>query len=201
MKYNSDLFKPDSSDYETTPEGWALYSEQQKDDINDLREMYPELSDWRDIERMNAWGAFCYDYEFTTWSEPYRTHRFLYYLQLGQDALLPDCDNDREAIYVLLQTIDPGSEETVDCTLSIGMSGKNLGKESVPFGWDVIEPNHTFATVAGTVKNSTELGNMFVSPRAFEALKQDLTHLRSLEPEVDADDYVSESDSDILNDK
>jgi hypothetical protein len=71
--------------YELTKEGWGLYLEQQREDMESLKAEYPELSHWGDLERMNAWGDFCFDFELTMWTEPYRTDYFLEYLKLAQD--------------------------------------------------------------------------------------------------------------------
>lgn len=101
-EYLQDLWHPDADSYETSKEGWKLYSEQQAEDIKELRDLYPELLAWKDLERMNAWGAFCQDDNFTTWTEPYRTESFLKYLQLAQEGKLPDCSLNREAIHELL---------------------------------------------------------------------------------------------------
>jgi hypothetical protein len=80
------------------------------------------------------------------------------------------------------------------------MSENESVKQSVPFGWDAIEAGKdTSAAVPGLYENPTELGSVFVSPSAFEALKQELTHLQTLEPEVDVDDC--EPDLGILNEK
>jgi hypothetical protein len=101
-QFLQDRWLPDADSYETSKEGWALYQQQNQEDMDSLKEFYPELSHWRDLERMNAWGAFCYDDNFTSWTEPYRTESFLKYLQLAQEGKLPDCSSNREAIHELL---------------------------------------------------------------------------------------------------
>lgn len=101
-QFLQDQWLPDADSYETSKEGWALYQQQNQEDMNSLKELYPELSHWKDLERMNAWGEFCYDDNFTSWTEPYRTESFLKYLQLAQEGKLPDCSSNREAIHELL---------------------------------------------------------------------------------------------------
>jgi hypothetical protein len=100
--FSPSLWHPDADSYETSKEGWALYSEQQSEDIQALRELYPELCEWGDIERMNAWGAFCFDENFTSWTEPFRDELFLVYLKLSEERKLPNCVSNREAIHEFL---------------------------------------------------------------------------------------------------
>lgn len=100
--YLQDFWKPEPDAYETSSEGWNLYKDQNAVDMQALREYYPELSSWENIERMNAWAGFCSDCNFTAWTEPSRTEQFLLYLRLSQDRQLPDCSDDPEAIYRLI---------------------------------------------------------------------------------------------------
>jgi hypothetical protein len=140
-----------------------------------------------------------------------------FFLRMDQISILEKKAKPFSPLFPIFQirhlktaTDEPSLEQTVGCTSSVKgqmhkpkslqLSGQNFEKGAVPFGWDVIEPNHTTAAVPRQAEDAKELMSMFTS-NAFEALKQDLTHLQSLEPEVDAHDYVSESDLGLLNDK
>lgn len=105
--YRQSLWSPKPGDYEISEEGWKLFSEQCKEDIRELRHSYPELSHWGDIERINAWGNYCSDANFTAWTEPYRTENFLLYLELAQEGKLPDCSQNKEAIWELIEIEGP----------------------------------------------------------------------------------------------
>ncbi len=93
-----DFWHPEPGSYELSEEGWELWQQQQGEEMESLRSNYPELSHWGDLERLNAWSDFCFDFEMTMWSDPYRTDYFLEYLKLAQAGNLPDCSKDSEAI-------------------------------------------------------------------------------------------------------
>jgi hypothetical protein len=82
------------------------------------------------------------------------------------------------------------------------MSENESVKQSVPFGWDAIEAGKDISAVVPVLyEEPTELESMFVSPSAFDALKQELTNLETFEPDVDVGDFDGEPHLDILNDK
>ncbi len=82
------------------------------------------------------------------------------------------------------------------------MSENESGNHSVPFGWEAIEAGKdTSSVVPGLGEEPNELESIFVSPSAFEALKQELIHLQTLEPEVDVDDSGDDPDLGIMHDK
>lgn len=102
MNYQQDVWKPRPGSYETTPEGWTLFKDENATDIQSLKKLYPELASWDDIECINAWAGYCSDCNFTEWTEPSRSEQFLVYLRLAQEGNLPDCSKDQEAIYQVI---------------------------------------------------------------------------------------------------
>ena len=105
MIYQQDFWKPEPDAYETSTEGWLIYQKECAEDMQLLKDCYPELESWGDLERMNAWSEFSSDVDFNAWSDPRRTDEFLVYLRLAQEGKLPDCSDDREAIYKVIQEV------------------------------------------------------------------------------------------------
>ena len=72
-------------------ESKRLFMENMKEDHQQLRAEYPELSHWAIEELDDAWRDFSFDVQLVWWADPYRTDWFFGYLLLVQEGNLPDC--------------------------------------------------------------------------------------------------------------